>query len=66
MLTIAAIILWLCSSDLLRTIGDREEGFSVSHRRGDGAIRPSSLHAGEAGSADVHREGLRVTTRDLH
>ena len=43
-------------SDLLRTIGDREEGFSVSYGRGDGAIHSGSPHAGEAGSGDGHRE----------
>ena len=53
-------------SDLLRVIGDREEGFSVSYGRGDGAIHASRPHNGEADSGDGLGERLRVRTRDFH
>ena len=53
-------------SNLLRTIGDREEGLPVPHGRADGATHSGSQYAGEAGFADGHRERLRAATRDFH
>jgi len=45
-------------SDLLRSVGGRDEAFPVPHGRGDGATHP-------AGADPRRRPGIRVPTRDF-
>jgi len=53
-------------SNLLRTIGDREEGLPVPHGRGDGATHPGSPEARHSGSRHRALERIRFATRDFH
>ncbi len=45
-------------SDLLRSVGERDEAFPVQHGRGDGATHP-------AGTDPRLKPGIRVATRDF-
>jgi len=44
-------------SDLLRSVGERDEAFPIQHGRGDGATHPAG--------ADPRGSGIRVPTRDF-